>query len=148
MPNNTTKLILTALVLSTAGCNSVPRTELQNLPSLIEIVSFQVPEAQLKLRLSHRNKSTRENNQLSCQLAIKDQPAFAFNAIPVPDMTTYAVETLDIDLRDQTMPAIVPGSAELPYVLDCFLFSENFRTEQIVKRAILYLVPGSNDEYR
>lgn len=135
-------------LLLTAGCSSVPRSELQNLPSLIEIVAFQVSEAQLKLRLSHRNKTTRKSNQLSCQLAIKDQPAFAFNAIPVPDMTNYAVETIDIDLHDQTMPVIAKGAAELPYVLDCFLFSENFRTEQILKRATLYLVPGSDHEYR
>jgi len=131
-----------------AGCTPVPRTELQDLPSLVEIVAFNVPQAQLKLRLSHRNKDTRENNQLSCQMAIKDQPAFDFSAIPVPDMTTYAVETIDIDLSGQTMPSGIDGADQLPYVLDCFLFSANFRTEQIVKRGSLFLIPGSENEYR
>ncbi len=147
--NKNLKIALTMLLtFSLVGCTSVPKTELQNLPSMVEIVMLNLADAQLKVRVSHRNRTTRENNQLSCKLAIKDHPSVEFNAIPIPDLTTYAVETVEISLADQTLPAADNNHGDLPYVLDCFLFSENFRNEHLVKKATLYPVPGTKAEFR
>lgn len=140
---------LTLLALSLVSCaGSVPRRDLQNLPSLIEIVAVNFSQQALKIRVSHRNKTARTGNQLSCQLAIKDSTAIQFNEIPVPDLTTYAVETLDINLPSSQHDFLNEQSRELPYVLDCFLFSENFRKEHLIKKATLFLVPGTENTYR
>lgn len=149
----TTKLIQisTALILTSllSGCGpSIPRTELHDLPPLIEIVALDFNSKQLKARITHRNKNTRENNQLSCQLALKDFEAIRFDSITVPNLTTYAKETVNIDLSDSQFPQLNQLSKELPYVLDCFLFSENFRKEQVIKKATLFQVPGSEYEFR
>ena len=64
-------LLTVTFILSSCG-SSVPRNELQNLPALIEIMSIDLADGDLKLRVSHRNNLTRNNNQLNCQLALKD----------------------------------------------------------------------------
>lgn len=140
-------LLLLAIVLM-ASCSSAPRTELHNLPSMVEIVSLNLSETHIKIRVSHRNRHTRKNNQLSCQLAIKDHEVIEFNAIPIPDLTTYAVETVNINLSSNELPDSLSDDDELPYALDCFLFSENFRKEHVIKTATLFSVPGTTGEYR
>ncbi len=148
MKTNTNTALLILLSLALSNCTPVPKTELHNLPSLIEIVMLDLSSEQLKVRLSHRNRLTRENNQLSCQLAIKERQAIEFNGIPIPDLTTYAVETIDISLINKNLPKAGEKYKQLPYVLDCFLFSENFRKEHVIKKSILYPVPGTKHEYR
>ncbi len=140
-------IILMALMIS--GCGpSIPRNELHDLPPLMEIVALNVSEMELKLRITHRNKRVRESNQLSCQLALKDFKPIQFDQIPLPNLTHYAKETLTVDINQNSEINFDSKLKELPYVLDCFLHSENFRNEQIVKKSILYQVPGSNYEYR
>ncbi len=142
-------ITVTLLTLSLLSCTgSVPRRDLQNLPSLVEIVAVNFNQQDLKIRVSHRNKTARVGNQLSCQLAIKDSKPLQFNEIPVPDLTTYAVETLDIKLPTGQQAFLRENNKELPYVLDCFLFSENFRKEHLIKKASLFLVPGTENTYR
>jgi len=133
--------------MSSCG-TSVPRNELQNLPVLIEIMGINLSNGELKVRISHRNNLTRKNNQLSCQLALKDLTPIKFNQIPLPDLTNYAVETVDIKLPPLDLPAANKRSKELPYVLDCHLFSENFRQEHVIKKSTLFRVPGSVADYR
>lgn len=138
-----------ALVLSLSGCgSSVPRKDLQNLPSLIEIISLDFNDNKLKLRISHRNKTAREGNQLSCQLALKDFKALKMNAINLPDLTNYATETVTINIPLHELSLSPAAHRELPYVLDCFLFSTNFRKEQVIKKAVVYQTPGAPGIYR
>ena len=136
-----------SLILSSCG-SSVPRNELQNLPALIEIMGINLANGDLRVRISHRNNLTRENNQLSCQLALKDFTAIKFSKIPLPDLTNYAVETIDIKLSPADFPAASLGHKEMSYVLDCYLFSANFREEHLIKKSTLFRVPGSQAEYR
>ncbi len=139
--------IFSCLALLSCG-PGVPRKDLQNLPSLIEIIAINFDQNELKIRVSHRHKTTREGNQLSCQLAIKDYSPITFNEIPVPNLTTYAVETLDISLASDNQDFATEKNHELPYVLDCFLFSDNFRKEHLINKATLYRVPGTINTYR
>ena len=140
-------IITTCLVLSSCG-SSVPRNELQNLPSLIEIMGIDLADGELKIRISHRNRLTRKNNQLSCQLALKDYTPIKFNQIQLPDLTNYAVETIDIKLSTIDLPVVDSEHKQMPYVLDCYLFSETFREEHLIKKSTLFRVPGSTAEYR
>ncbi len=141
--------LITFCFITLQACGpSIPRTELSDLPPLIEIVSLNLSEQQLKLRVSHRNKITRKDNQLSCQLALKDFIPIKFNRVTLPDMTTYAKETIDIKLDQTNLPKVDKQQKGLPYVLDCYIFSENFRDEQIIKKASLFKVPGISGEYR
>lgn len=140
---------LTVATFVILGCtSSVPHSELQDLPSLIEIKNINLNNGQLELRVSHRNKETRMNNQLSCQLALKDFPPIKFNEIPLPDLTNYAVETVGINLSSENLPKTKTVNKTLPYVLDCYLFSSNFREERSIKRSTLYPVPGNQAVYR
>lgn len=140
-------LCITSFLLSSCT-SSVPRSELQNLPSLIEIKGVNLIDGDLKIRVSHRNNLTRKNNQLSCQLALKDFMPFKFNKIPLPDLTNYAVETIDIKLPAVDLPPVNKMTKDMPYVLDCFLFSQNFREEHLIKKSTLFRVPGSQADYR
>ena len=128
-------VVFTGLITGCAG--SIPRNELQNLPSLIEVVLLDVADAQLKVRLTHRNNTPREDIKLSCQLALKDFQAIEFKPIDVPNMTTAltAMPTLDKE-------------ANIPYVLDCYLFSSNFKREHLIKRSTLFKVPGTTNQFR
>lgn len=139
-------LILT-FMLSSCG-PTIPRSELHDLSPLMEVVNLNLNDKQLKLRITHRNKRVREANQLSCQLAIKDNAPVRFKRIQLPDLTHYAKETISIQLEPNSLIKINKNIKELPYVLDCFLYSENFRDEQIIKKANLYKVPGTISEYR
>jgi len=139
-------ILITVFILN--SCTSVPRSELQNLPSLIEIKSINFEDGLMQVRISHRNNSTKKNNLLSCQLAFKNFAPIAFNQIPLPDLTNYAVEIIDIKLSSIDLPAVDQVGKEMSYVLDCFVFSENYREEHIIKKSILFLVPGSEAEYR
>lgn len=140
-------LLTLTVVLSNCG-SSVPRNELQNLPALIDIISLNLTDGNLKARVSHRNNLTRKNNQFNCQIALKDFNTIKFKDIKLPDLTNYAVETVDIKLPSTELPAIKSSTDELSYVLDCYLFSDNFREEHIIKKATLYKVPGSLAEFR
>ena len=139
-------LLLITFVLS--SCTSVPRNELRNLPSLIEIKSINFTNGLLQLRISHRNSLTRENNQLSCQLTLKNFPPIKFNRISLPDLTNYAIETIDINLTPDKLPSIDQAQKSISYVLDCYMFSENFQEEHIIKKSILFQVPGIKAEFR
>ncbi|MCX7552976.1 hypothetical protein OS175_03720 [Marinicella sp. S1101] len=141
--------VFLTLVLFLAACGSrVPRSELQDLRPLVEIVAFDISLQNLKLRISHRNKTTRENNQLNCQLAIKDLSAIQFEQVALPDLTNYAKETIDINWEKPANFALSNQPSELPYVLDCYLYAENFRDERVIKKGSLYKVPGTSGEYR
>ncbi len=142
-------IILFTIILILVSCgSSVPRNELQNLPALIEIMGVDLADGKLKLRVSHRNNLTRKNNQISCQLALKDFTPIKFNNIALPDLTNYAVETLDVNLSPTDLPAVNQSHKEMPYVLDCYLFSDNFREEHLIKKSTLFRVPGSKADYR
>jgi len=141
-------ILLSSCLLITACGNPVPRKDLQNLPTLIQIIQLDLAENEARVRISHRNRTTREGNQLSCQLAIKDQPAIQANAINLPDLTTFATETVVLPLPLTQLQLDADDQSELPYVLDCFLFSSNFRKEQIITRASLFPVPGTTQQYR
>lgn len=131
------------------GCtSSVPHNEFQNLPSVIEIKHINLNNGQLELRVSHRNKETRVNNQISCQLAFKDFPPLTFDEVAIPDLTNYAIETVDINLPPKSLPKINKEIKALPYVLDCYLFSSNFREEHSINKSTLYPVPGNHAVYR
>lgn len=147
---NLKRLLLPLLIILLAsGCGpTIPKSELHDLPPLMEIVSLNLNEKQLKLRLTHRNKRIRQNNQLSCQLALKDFTPVRFNQVQLPDLTHYAKETITINIDQKGQLNIKAEPKELAYVLDCYLYSENFRDEQIIKKSTLYKVPGTNDEYR
>ena len=140
--------VILAMLILTACSSRVPRKDLQNLPSLIEIKALDFAQNTISLRVSHRNRATREDNQLSCQLSIKDHQTVQFSGLNLPDLTTYAVETVTADLQLQSLEINTKQSNELSYALDCFLFSSNFRTEQIINKAIVYRVPGEPDTYR
>ncbi|MFC3194560.1 hypothetical protein ACFODZ_09960 [Marinicella sediminis] len=142
-----TLIITTSLVLAACG-QRAPRKDLSNLPSLIQIISLDFRQNEVRLRVSHRNRATRMDNQLSCQLAIKDQQAIQINSMTLPDLTTYATETITTQLPLSSLNMDHDDGNELPYVLDCFLFSSNFRKEQVITRASLYPVPGNNGTYR
>ncbi|MGJ8663446.1 MAG: hypothetical protein ACSHWU_07340 [Marinicella sp.] len=144
----TIKFIIISSLTLTMGCTSVPKTELQNLPSLIEIIVLDLSQPALNIRVSHRNKTPRLSNKLNCQLAIKDQSPIKFNGISVPDLSTFATETLRVNITQNELPVIPEKQKELPYVLDCYLESENFRTEHIIKKATLFRVPGRLNEFR
>ena len=138
-------VVFTGLITGCAG--SIPRNELQNLPSLIEVVLLDVADAQLKVRLTHRNNTPREDIKLSCQLALKDFQAIEFKPIDVPNMTSYATETLDLTTALTAMPPL-DKEANIPYVLDCYLFSSNFKREHLIKRSTLFKVPGTTNQFR
>ena len=140
--------LFTISILVSSCSSSVPRNELQNLPSLIEIMGINLSDGDLKVRISHRNNLTRINNKLSCQLALKDFTPIKFNELPLPDLTNYAVETMDIKLSTADLPPVNKSSSEMPYVLDCYLFSENFREEHLIKKSTFFRVPGTEAEYR
>lgn len=140
-------LCVSSLILTGCG-TSVPRNELQNLPALIEIMAINLVDGKLKVRVSHRNNMTRENNQLSCQLALKDYKPIEFNQIPLPNLTNYAIETVNIRLPLSDLPKSITNVKELPYVLDCYLFSDNFKEERLIKKSTLFQVPGSLADYR
>ena len=140
-------LVVVLSFLITACSGSVPRNELQNLPSLVEVVLLDVADARLKVRLTHRNNTPREDIKLSCQLALKDFNAIEFKPIDVPNMTSYATETLDLITDMAAIPAVY-NAANIPYVLDCFLFSSNFKREHLIKRSTLFKVPGTNNQFR
>lgn len=151
MKNNNSLItaITLTLILLLVGCaSSVPRTELQDLRPLVEIVAFDISQQNLKLRVTHRNKTTRENNQLNCQLAIKDLSAIQFDQVTLPDLTNYAKETIDIKWVKPVNFVLSNHPSELPYVLDCYLYAENFRDERVIKKGSLYKVPGTSGEYR
>jgi hypothetical protein len=137
------------LIILLSGCgNPAPRQELQNLPSLIQVIRLDFSDNLVRLRVSHRNRTPREGNQLSCQLAIRDQPAIQANAVNLPDLTTYATETITLPMNLTQLDIDHDRVTELPYVLDCHLFSSNFRKEHVITRASLYPVPGSKNSYR
>lgn len=145
----TKHLLIYSLAFTLVACgSSVPRKDLQNLPSLIEIVALDFEHNKLKLRISHRNKTARVDNQLSCQLAIKDFKPVKVSAINLPDLTNYATETITTDIALDALALDTAKHKELPYVLDCFLFSSNFRKEHIIKKAITYQTPGEPAVYR
>ena len=147
--HHTRIICIVSCLLLMAGCgNPVPRKDLQNLPTLIQIIQLDLQQNEARIRLSHRNRIPRKDNQLSCQLAIKDQPAIQANAISLPDLTTFATETITLPLPLSELQLEPGDQAELPYVLDCFLFSSNFRKEQVITRATLYPVPGTQLQYR
>jgi hypothetical protein len=142
-------IIITILSLLLSSCgSSIPRNELQNLPSLIEIMAINMDSGELRVRVSHRNNLTKKNNQISCQLALKDLSPIKFNEISLPDLTNYATETVSIMLPQSDLPTVTTRNKEMPYVLDCYLFSENFREEHLIKKSTLFKVPGTNAEYR
>ena len=122
MKTTTHTLMLSTLLLLSACGNPVPRKDLQNLPTLIQIIQLDLAQNEVRVRISHRNRTTREDNQLSCQLAIKDQPAIQVNAVNVPDLTTFATETIALPLPVSQLQLDQDEASELPYVLDCFLF--------------------------
>ncbi|MCB1583399.1 MAG: hypothetical protein R3E90_14020 [Marinicella sp.] len=140
--------IVICLTLLAACGSSVPRKELQNLPSLIEIIALDFNQNKLKLRVSHRNSTAREGNQLSCQLALKDFSPLKVTAINLPDLTNYATETITSEISLNQLTLDPQTHSNLPYVLDCFLFSSNFRKEHIIKKAVVYQTPGAPGIYR
>jgi hypothetical protein len=147
-PHTKYLFVLISVLLITACGSPVPRKDLQNLPTLVQIIQLDLAQNEARVRISHRNRTTREDNQLSCQLAIKDQPAIQANAIDLPDLTSYATETIVLPLPLTQLQLTADDQSEMPYVLDCFLFSSNFRKEQIITRTSLFRVPGSTQKYR
>lgn len=145
--NSVITLIFITAMLSACGAPNF-RTDLQNLPSLVEIVALDFKNNSIKLRVSHRNKTTREGNQLSCQLAIKDYAPISINALNLPNLTNYATETVESQIPLEQLKVALDQHSELPYVLDCFLFSTNFRKEQVIKKSIIYATPGEPWVYR
>lgn len=147
--NLRTTLVTTLLIITLNSCStSISRNELQNLPSLIDITGIDLTDGQLKIRVSHRNNKTRLNSKLSCQLALKDHKPIKFKQLPLPDLTNYAVETIDYTFPEDEIPSMAQSNSKLPYVLDCYLFSDNFREEHLIKKATLYKVPGSQGKFR
>ena len=148
MKTNCKFLLLTSIIILSSCTSSAPRNELQNLPTLVEIIGINLSDGKTKVRVSHRNNVTRENSQLSCQLTLKDFKPIQFNKISLPDMTNFAVETTTITLPKDKLPALSKNNNQMPYALDCQLFSDNFRDEHLIKKAILYPVPGTHGEFR
>jgi len=140
--------LFTVIILVSSCGSSVPRNELQNLPSLIEIMGINLTAGDLKIRVSHRNNLTRINNKLNCQLALKDFTPIKISELPLPDLTNYAVETVDIKLSPADLSPANQSSDEIPYVLDCYLFSENFSEEHLIKKSTFFRVPGTEADYR
>ncbi len=140
-------IIFTCLILNACGAPN-PRKDLQNLPSLIEIVALDFEQQSIKLRISHRNRSPRKENQLRCQLAIKDLPSIKLQSITVPDLTTFATETVQSKFAVQPLNLNLKQNQALPYVLDCFLFSSTFSKEHIISKATIYRIPGDKNRYR
>jgi hypothetical protein len=145
---NTAYLLLLGFSMLSACGSSIPRKDLQNLPTLVEIMALDFNTNTVKLRVSHRNRTTREQNQLSCQLAINNQAAVQLTNVSIPDLTTYAVETVEIPIDLSQTLITNEQPKELPYVLDCFLTSINFRKEQIVSKATVYQIPGETHIFR
>ncbi len=140
--------LISGLIILANCSSSVTRKDIQNLPPLVEIVVLDVAQNTLKLRVSHRHQISRKDNKLSCQLAIQDLAPLKIQQTPLPDLTTFATETTDISINTTALSESGKLNKELPYVLDCFLFSENFRKEQVLKKGVLYKVPGSLAAYR
>lgn len=147
LTNKFLQLFLFTSLLTACG-SSVPRKDMQNLPSLLEVVALDFENNSIKLRISHRNSTTREDNQLSCQLAIKDFKPIKINALNLPDLTNYATETLEFKITLQQLGLSTEKYEELPYVLDCFLFSTNFKKEHIIQKSVVYQTPGAPHLYR
>ncbi len=135
------------LILLACGSPNT-RKDLQNLPSLIEIVELNLNQNSIKLRVSHRNNLPREQNQLSCQLAIKDQQVIKLPSLNVPDLTTFATETIQATVDFSPLNIGSEPINSLPFVLDCYLSSETFRKEHIITESTIYLVPGKENRYR
>ncbi|TDR23199.1 hypothetical protein [Marinicella litoralis] len=141
--------ISTFLLLLLTACGTPnTRKDLQNLPSLIEIVALDLNQQTIKLRISHRNQSPRLDNQLSCQLAVKDFAPITLQALKIPDLTTFATETVQSTFKSTQLNASLKQYKALPYVLDCFLFSSTFMKEHIISKATIYRIPGEQNSYR
>jgi len=143
-----TPLCLFTLLFVLSSCGSrLPRKDLQNLPTLIEIISLNLKTKSIKLRVSHRNRDTRENNQLSCQLTIEGLHNIEITNVAIPDLGAYAIETIEATITSESLN-INTLQKSLPYVLDCYLTSDNFKNEQVIKKAIIYQIPGQTASYR
>lgn len=140
-------IILFCIAITACGAPN-PRKDLQNLPSLIEIVALDFNQQVIKLRVSHRNRSAREDNLLSCQLAIKDMSPIKLPTINLPDLTTFATETVQSNFTAGPMNLNLKQNQTLPYVLDCYLTSSTFSREHIISKATIYRIPGEENSYR
>jgi len=145
--NRIFRISISCLLLSSCG-TPIPRNDLQNLPSLIEIIELNIKQQTINLRISHRNRSPKTENHLSCELSIQDQPSIKLTSIPIPDLTTYATETVQLKFESEP-PAVNFGLHNaLPYELDCLLSSNTFGKEHIVSKATIYPIPGKENSYR
>lgn len=150
MNDSANKLVLICMpcLLLTACGAPTPRKDLQNLPSLIEIIALDFTQQTIKLRVSHRNRLPKEGNQLSCQLAIKDLAAIKLQPVSLPDLTTFATETVQTHFASELPNLNLEHDNALPYVLDCFLFSTTFSKEHIISKSTVYRIPGEENSYR
>lgn len=145
------KSYLYGLCLTTAiitGCSSTPRTQHHNLPTQIDIVALDLQNMQWKLRIKHRHRDTKTGNQLSCTMDFDDRQ-LSFRPQPLPDLTINATETITVQKIDTNLPGLSNKvQPSIDYQLSCQLSSDNFDTETITKKSVLYQVPGEQGLYR
>ena len=139
--------LLLTLTFLTACAPSIPRSELQNLPPLVEIISLDLQDKKITLRVSNRNTTTRKNNVLSCDINIVKLNPIKIESITIPDLTNYAKETINIDLSS-SIGSEHQLSPSMNYELDCQVSSEKFQNVQILKQGKLFKIPGTIAEYR
>lgn len=143
--------IISLTIISSAllACgNGAPRKPVNELASHIELVSVDFGHGAWKLRLTHRQKEDRLNNQLACSLSTEKDNTLAFDRIEIPDLSYQLTETIDIPAMPVDMPLPANMPEKMTYQLDCELFSENFTTERIIKKSTMHKIPGAKASYR
>ena len=141
-------LITFVFTTLTACSGGVPRKPVNELPSNIEIVTVNFQTGAWKLRLTHRQKEKRVNNQIACGLYTDHKHSLAFDRINVPDLSYLFTETIDIPAMPVDLEMPKGLTDKMNYQLECDLTSENYYTESIRKSGTLHRVPGEQALYR
>lgn len=139
-----TFILCTTLLLSSCGG---PVSKKAELPPVINIQNLDFASGQVALLLTHRQRETTTQNVLACQIAIKDGPAYRFTTDQVPDLTPYANELIKVTI-DELISTESPYGESFSYVLDCTLDSEEMSRQRLLKRSVMYRIPGKTTEYR
>ncbi|MCF6301145.1 MAG: hypothetical protein L3J52_08520 [Proteobacteria bacterium] len=143
------KVIIFALsLILITSCGGVPRSKKQNLPPTIDIALLDFNQGLIILRVKHRHIKASSENKLSCKISFTDIDEHQFDNQPVPDLTSFATETVSINIESLQKTKHSTTNGSIDYVLACSLSSEEFSTVHLVNRSTLYLVPGENSIYR
>jgi len=130
-------LIMISLLTLLTACGGAPRLEKPNkdLPALIEIIRLDTGEQQIHIRLTYRQAKPRDASTMACAITFIDNSPLTLETIPIPKLTAYAREVLQLNLPED---ASIPSQTQIKYTLTCTLTTPKSRAEKIVNHGTLY----------